>query len=192
MSAKFSNLSDEALLLMYIGGELDKSTRREVEARLAHDADLRAQLESLRLLDVDLTKLVAEESEQPLARYESSLRKSLAMMRQHSLTSPLPRNETKIRSRASGWAWRVAIAAVLMVGFGVMLSRPAKKEIAIAKPDGNVASQVVIQSTEDEAEYAKLYDMFDAPLAENLAENIDSDPLSRDVAVLNELSQMVQ
>lgn len=185
MNVSLSNLNNEDLLLMYLSGELDVDAARQVEAQLARDENLRRQFELLKQIDGNLTQWAAEENSQPVARLDASLREALTMMRKHTLTSPLSKSEQNARTAASGWKWRMAIAALLVIGVGVMFMKRTKNEIAInpVNPQNNI-----VAINDNGTDFASMYDMFDAPVTE-LA---DSDSLIQDVEAVNQMAQMLK
>jgi len=187
MDVSLSNLSNEELLLMYVSGELEGDAARHVEAQLARDENLREQFEILKQMDTGLKRWASEEVSQPVARLDTSMRDALTMMRKHTLTSPLSKSAERGNSRALGWKWRLAIAAILVAGVALMLIKRSSREVAI-EPKQTPKNDLVASSGSDGTEYAFMYDMFDAPVTEAA----DNDSLIQDVAAVNQMAQMLK
>src|SRR5206468_1212164 len=119
--------NNEAILLMYLAGELPEPDRVEVEQMLVNDDALRAALSELAALQADVTGLLSRtESSAALAatsRREASLRRvtrALAAARAQA-TPALPlktaASADEPRSFRLRWvAYPIAAAAILVVG----------------------------------------------------------------------------
>ncbi|MEZ0265091.1 MAG: hypothetical protein ACAI43_10220, partial [Phycisphaerae bacterium] len=75
--------NNEAILLMYLAGELPTEDRAEVEQMLGRDAGLRATLDELRGLHTDVTSaMVRLDAAEPLPSRDSAVRQVSRAMTQ--------------------------------------------------------------------------------------------------------------
>lgn len=189
MDARLSNLNNEDLLLMYLSGELDAASARQVEARLARDENLRAEFESLKQMDTGLQQWATEENSQPVARLDASMRDALILMRHHTLTWPLAHSDQRPRLSVLRLAWRAAVAAILVVGVVVLFARRSNDEITLDSVNPQpVESLASATGATDESGYVGMYDMFDAPMTEDA----DTETLVQDVAAVGDMAQILR
>lgn len=118
MSSMLEHLeNNEAILLMYLAGELPAQDRLEVEHMLAGDACLRAELQRLRELDDSLACRLLSAETAP-ARQEMAIRRTLREMRRYQLQLQA-RPVAAVASqpwwqRAPSWAYPMAAAAAVI------------------------------------------------------------------------------
>jgi hypothetical protein len=113
--------NNEAILLMYLAGELPEVDRLEVEQMLASDAGLRAMLADLKSLHDSVGGVLARaDAAQILSRRESAVRQVSRALNQsvQSKSSGVidyaagPRRRLHI----AWWAYPIAAAAMLVIG----------------------------------------------------------------------------
>jgi hypothetical protein len=114
--------NNEAILLMYLAGELPEEDRAEVEQTLANDAALRGMLAELTALQagVDATFATCDAGSSLLSRREAAVRR-LSRALVAAQARPEPRNPaihepTGPRFRVAWWAYPIAAAAAIVVG----------------------------------------------------------------------------
>jgi anti-sigma factor RsiW len=140
--------NNEAILLMYLAGELPEPDRVEVEQMLVNDDALRAAMTELAALQADVGGLLAR-AESPAftapSRREASVRRvvrAMAAAREESPAAPAPlaiaaASADEPRPYRLRWvAYPIAAAAVLLVGIIIMSNRapavlPPNREVAI-------------------------------------------------------------
>ena len=114
--------NNEAILLMYLAGELPEEDRAEVVQTLANDPALRGLLAELTALqaDVDATFVACDAGASLLSRREAAVRRvSRALVAAQA--KPEPRTTaadetTGPRFRIAWWAYPIAAAAAIVVG----------------------------------------------------------------------------
>ncbi len=158
--------NNEAVLLMYIAGELPDADRAEVEEMLAADPALRASLEEMTSVHDHMTTMLSQaDSALQLSRREAAVRQvSLAInqAKVDGLRTPAPAAQpARSRTRIPVWAYPVAAAALLVVGIMVFNHKQpvsttpgdsVNHQIAIslpAPPDGPVA--IIPAATSDDS-----------------------------------------
>ena len=121
--------NNEAILLMYLAGELPEADRVEVEQMLVNDDALRAALSDLAALQADVTGVLSwSESSAGLAassRREASVRRATRAMAAAS-ADPLqaaPSTDEPRSFRLRWIAYPIAAAAILLVGIVIMSNR---------------------------------------------------------------------
>ncbi len=140
--------NNEAILLMYLAGELPAEDQAEVEQMLARDPALRAELEEMRALEIHVTGTLAElDGAAALAGQDASIRRaSLAMTR---FIAARPQSAPAAPARRAvriGWvAYPSAIAAMLLIGVWIWFSQAGNPK----QRDGdlNVAVATATSST---------------------------------------------
>src|SRR5690349_19035171 len=127
--------NNEAILLMYLAGELPEPDRVEVEQMLVNDDALRAAMAELAALQADLGGLLARAESPALAappRREASIRRVVRAMAAAREESPVAGAALKIAAASADeprpfrlrWVtYPVAAAAVLLVGIIIMSNR---------------------------------------------------------------------
>jgi anti-sigma factor RsiW len=132
MSTLLHNLDKQAILLMYLAGELPAEDRGEVEQMLAGDSQLRAEFDQLRGAhgEIELALRTADEAERlALPAGTAARRVGQAVRSWHAwrLTQP-PAEPQRMRRRFPAWAYPIAAAVVLVVGYvgwwGLQPDRP--------------------------------------------------------------------
>jgi anti-sigma factor RsiW len=124
--------NDQAILLMYLAGELPEEDRVEVEQRLVNDALLRAAMADLAALQAGTDAALAGERDIAPARRESAVRRVVRVLaaaheERLTLAAAATPQETARRLRLAWWAYPVAAAAILLVGIIIMSnSAPGK------------------------------------------------------------------
>lgn len=138
--------NNEAVLLMYMAGELPDADRAEVEQMLAADPALRASLaEMTSMHDHMIAMLSQADSALHLSRREAAVRQvSLAInqAKVDGLRAPAPASHpARSRTRIPVWAYPVAAAALLVIGIMIFNGQhptaapgpePAKNAIVMA------------------------------------------------------------
>jgi hypothetical protein len=130
--------ADDALLLLFLSGELNDADAAAVRARLSTDAALVRRLEALRPIDDALHAVVAGESGLPAARSEQLLRKTIATVNRDALRRRADPKATAAHAglRFPRWGLPLGVAAALVMGFGVWVLRsdgPSRVEPQIAE-----------------------------------------------------------
>jgi anti-sigma factor RsiW len=113
--------NNEAILLMYLAGELPEEDRVEVEQMLANDPALRAELAELAALQDGVTGILERvDAKSDLSRREAIVRqvsRALTAARLQPLrTESAPAETARPRLRIAWWAYPIAVAAALLVG----------------------------------------------------------------------------
>ena len=120
--------NNDAVLLMYLAGELPSDDRAEVEQHLRMDANLRRELDSLRGVENMLTLAMSEADGVGLTPAAEALRqasvvrrvsRAMVMARAESERKAivLERLPSERRLRLPTWAYPFAAAAMIVVGF---------------------------------------------------------------------------
>ena len=132
--------NNEAILLMYLAGELPDEDRAEVEQMLASDAGLRALLAELAALQSDVTGAFATaDTAMLLPRREAAVRRvSRAMVAAQVAPAPpaAALEPLSKRLRLAWWAYPIAAAAALVVAVVVLNDKPHVKLAGTQKDDG--------------------------------------------------------
>jgi len=124
--------NNEAILLMYLAGELPEPDRVEVEQMLVNDDALRAALSDLAALQVDVGGLLSRAENggfTATSRREASIRRVTRAMTaaraQAAPATPLPgASADEPRPFRLRWiAYPIAAAAILLVGIVIMSNR---------------------------------------------------------------------
>lgn len=110
--------NNEAVLLMYLAGELPEEDRAEVEHMLAGDASLRAALEELRAAQAEVQAAISRlDDAEPLAA-EAIIRRTVREMRRYG-EAPAPEPAAAPRrfvfARWPVWARAAAAAAACVI-----------------------------------------------------------------------------
>jgi anti-sigma factor RsiW len=161
--------NNEAILLMYIAGELPEEERREVAQMLASDASLRALHEELReaLSAAMVTIERVDDGDPPTLSREVAARQVGRMVRQwhaRRLAAPAVLPAQPASRRIPRWVQASAVAAVLAVGliawWGFVsdgpVNQPAPGPVATSTdptapldPNAPVSPEVAHQDTPD-------------------------------------------
>ena len=120
--------NNEAVLLMYLAGELPAEDRADVEQQLTTDGGLRAELEQLRSAENLLTLAMSEADGVAMppvteaARQSAAVRRVSRAMVRYQLEvahrAPQPQVDAPARGlRLPAWSYPFAAAAIILVGF---------------------------------------------------------------------------
>jgi len=112
--------SDEAVLLMFLAGELPEAEQAEVEGRLASDADLRARFEQMREVYAQVYAGMAqldESSRLPGNGQEMAVKRVGRMMRQWQIDRMRAAANGNGQYKLSWWKVSSAAAAMILVGW---------------------------------------------------------------------------
>jgi hypothetical protein len=113
--------NNEAILLMYLAGELSAEDRADVEQMLATDGSMRAELERLRALqDGTFAALGGLESHSRLPVAESvAVRRAMRTMHQWQIdhAQAPPPEEAVAELRFPWWSYPLTTAAAVMIAF---------------------------------------------------------------------------
>jgi anti-sigma factor RsiW len=161
--------NDEAILLMYLAGELPEPDRVEVEQRLINEPALRDALERLTALEAHvnaaLAGMDAARAEVAAPRRASAVRRVVrAMTAVQAAAAPAEAAEAadpRRRLRIAFWAYPVAIAACLLVGMLIMANRSPRA----LEPTPEVRN---IQLADATAPAPRIFDAADDPALERL------------------------
>jgi anti-sigma factor RsiW len=131
--------NNEAILLMYLAGELPEEDRVEVEQMLASDPALRAELAELAALQTELTGVMARaDGSGDLPRREAVVRqvsRALTAARLQPLApKAAPAQTPRFRLRIAWWAYPIVAAALLVIGI-MLLSDNRPVNLPSAQPD---------------------------------------------------------
>jgi anti-sigma-K factor RskA len=123
--------NNEAILLMYLAGELSGEDRAEVEQLLADDGSLRALLTELTDLQSDVTGVLAKSDGQLiLPRRDAAVRRVSRAMATAQAGARVPAATTELGRptlRIPWWAYPIAAAAALVVAVVMLTDRPNVK-----------------------------------------------------------------
>jgi anti-sigma factor RsiW len=142
MASQLNELDSDALLVLYLAGELANGEKAALERRLAGEPALAAELQRLREAQafcVDTLKAVDEQGRLPVSEGVAVRRVSRAMQQWH-----VDRVRAAPSSRKKGlplpwWSYPVAAAASIIIAFLVWSSRqPLTNEL---KPDVPLVNQ---------------------------------------------------
>lgn len=119
--------NNEAVLLMYLAGELPETDRVEVDQMLAGDPALRLELAELTAMQEQMSAAFAQaDGAVHLSRRDAAVREvgrainnAKAHALQHAKAAPQPKRS---RMRIAFWAYPIAAAALLVVG--IIILRP--------------------------------------------------------------------
>jgi hypothetical protein len=131
--------NNEAILLMYLAGELPEEDRVEVEQMLASDPALRAELAELAALQTELTGVMARaDGSGDLPRREAVVRqvsRALTAARLQPLApKAAPAQAPRFRLRIAWWAYPIVAAALLVIGI-MLLSDNRPVNLPSPQPD---------------------------------------------------------
>jgi len=115
--------NNEAILLMYLAGELPEQDRLEVEQMLASDAGLRTTLAELAALQDDVTGVLARaDAAQILARRETVVRRIGRTIAAANPGRPAaaPAAPHRRRLHIAWWAYPIAAAAAFVVAIMIL------------------------------------------------------------------------
>jgi hypothetical protein len=134
---------DQAELLLYAAGELPDTEQQELEQRLAVDADLRQQLESLRsnqdavfraLADTDAGDVIV--SSAPLERMVA---RAIRQRRVEERVAPVRRTTRARVSTGWGWVHTAGLAASVLVGLILWWGlHPRESQLAVVPTPAQV------------------------------------------------------
>jgi anti-sigma-K factor RskA len=120
--------NNEAILLMYLAGELPAEERAEVEQMLANDAGLRTLLAALTALQSDVDGVLAKaDSTMLLPRREAAVRRvsrAVAAAQAKPVEAGAPADDhAAARFRVPWWAYPIAAVAAVIVGMVLVTDR---------------------------------------------------------------------
>ena len=157
--------NDQAILLMYLAGELPEEDRVEVEQRLVNDEGLRTEMADLAALKAGVDTDLARLGDVPATRREASVRRvvrAMAAAQEERRAAAVAPPEPPRSFRLSWWAYPAAAAALLLVGIIIMSnSAPGKLE---ATPE---VQQLSLQ-IEAQAPTIRILDSGDDPALDRL------------------------
>ena len=122
--------NDQAILLMYLAGELPEEDRVDVEQRLVNDESLRAAMADLAALQSSIDTDLARLGDIPATRREASVRRvvrAMSAVHEERLAADTAPPEPVRTFRLSWWAYPAAAAALLLIGIIVMTNRTPNK-----------------------------------------------------------------
>lgn len=169
--------SNEAVLMMYLSGELPRRDREEVEHLLAHDGGIRAELERLRATMRTIgSALAPEETPAELNVDAAILHTQLAVRQWLTETGDNPRSPRQVEKSLPlpWWTYPLAAAASVLLALAVWLvsveprSEVAGGRITYANGPGNWAIDFPIEQPADPIEIWEA-----RPLAEELVLSFD-------------------
>jgi anti-sigma factor RsiW len=158
--------NDQAILLMYLAGELPEEDRVDVEQRLVNDPALRAAMADLAALQAAVDAGLARGDDLAPAPREAAVRRAVrAMAAAHDErlardTAAAP--EPARRFRLSWWAYPAAAAALLLVGIIIMSNSPP------GKLDPTPESQQLAMQMEANTPTPRILDQAEDPALERL------------------------
>jgi anti-sigma-K factor RskA len=145
--------NNEAILLMYLAGELPPDDQIEVEQQLASDEGLRAEFDRLRETHAAMKELlsaanISSQSEETAVR--QTVRAMVRFQLEHREKQDAVVEERRRRLRLPTWIYPFAAAAMLIIayvawwGFSNNSNGPGK--LALQLPDSNTDEPGGIQS----------------------------------------------
>jgi anti-sigma factor RsiW len=160
--------NDQAVLLMYLAGELPEEDRVEVEQRLVNDPALRDAMADLAALQGSVDAQLALGDAVPLPRREAAVRRvvramataqdqRLAREADAALAAEPPR-----AYRLGWWAYPAAAAALLLVGIMIM------SKVTPSKLEPTEETQRLVQAIEAQAPIPRILDQTEDPALERL------------------------
>jgi anti-sigma factor RsiW len=131
--------NNEAVLLMYLAGELTETDRAEVDQMLAGDAALRLSLAELVSMQDQMSAAFAQaDGALHLSRRESAVREVSRAINNAKVTAlQNPKSNAqpqRSRARIPFWAYPVAAAAMLVIGIMIFTSSHQHPAV-VANPD---------------------------------------------------------
>jgi anti-sigma factor RsiW len=159
--------NDQAVLLMYLAGELPEEDRVEVEQRLVNDPALRDAMADLAALLGAVTADLARGDAAALPRREATIRRAVrAMSAAHderlSREAEAAPAEAPRTFRLAWWAYPAAAAALLLVGIIIM------SNAAPGKLEPTDETRQITQAIEASAPVPRILDQTDDPALERL------------------------
>lgn len=159
--------NDQAILLMYLAGELPEEDRVEVELRLVNDPALRDAMAELTALQGSVTADLARGDAATLPRREATIRRvvrAMAVAQDERLAREAEATpaEPPRAFRLSWWAYPAAAAAILLVGIFVMSNR------APGKLDPTEMTRQLTDAIEAQAPTVRILDQPEDPALERL------------------------
>lgn len=113
---------DQALLILYLSGELSADRHAELERRLESDAALRKELEGLRSAQAMIWReMLAADSMQPPKSAASSAHRKLAGMVRQWAVQRLSREPAPVSGSHSMRRWGIALAAAATIAIASLL-----------------------------------------------------------------------
>jgi anti-sigma factor RsiW len=139
--------NNEAVLLMYLAGELPETDRAEVDQMLAGDSALRLELAELASMQEQISAaFVQADSTFHLSRRDIAVRevgrainnaKAAALQNPKSIAQP-----KRSRSRIPFWAYPTAVAAMLVVGIMIFTGNHQHPAVVVT-PDPTVKTVAI-------------------------------------------------
>jgi hypothetical protein len=141
--------NNEAVLLMYLAGELPPDDRAEVEQLLASDGALRAELDQLRDVNADVKQVLAS-ANGPAISEETAVRQTLRAMVRFQLEQrgkpAASVDEPRRRLRVPSWIYPFAAAAMLLIAYvawwGFTNTGPGKLALHLDEPTSDDPNSV--------------------------------------------------
>jgi len=136
--------NDQAILLMYLAGELPEEDRVEVEQRLVNDEGLRAAMADLAALHASVDADLARLGEVPATRREASVRRvvrAMAAAQEERVAGTIAPPEPVRTFRLSWWAYPAAAAALLLIGI-IIMSNTAPRKLEASREVQELAMQI--------------------------------------------------
>ena len=123
--------NDEAILLMYVADELPAMDRAAVDRRLIAESSFREQLESIRHLQDSTVSSLRDMDAQRTVGHGAGTRQLVRTIHRWNAARALERaaqpQKRPFRLYVPTWAYPVAAAAVMVVGFGLWAVNVEKK-----------------------------------------------------------------
>lgn len=194
--------SNEAVLLMYLAGELPQQDRAEVEKWLEQDGELRAQLESLRAAMESVERQLEDAGEVEDVSVARAIGQATAAMRSRGMEQqPVQvRAPEAVKWRIPGWAYPAAAAAILLVAVSLYLANlqpptemAAGSESAEMQAADLIAMAMVQQPEADVVLAAETADDLAATFDDSewvVAEALDGDDLVDAMRELGEIQRL--
>lgn len=113
--------NNEAILMMYLAGELPAEDEGEVDQWLAGDAGMRTELATLAALQLSVTqRLTRQDEANPLSGAAAAGRQFAgAVRRQHLINFAKPASPRTYATRRAWLAYPATAAAIILIGMGV-------------------------------------------------------------------------
>jgi anti-sigma factor RsiW len=145
MKSLLDQLDPEAILILYIAGELSPADRQEVERRLQTDGTLRAQLREIQSLHESFEQAMQSADQNPAHTIPDgvAIRRTSRLMRQWVAQRRTPEIPVEIRESIPWLRYGLSAAAVLLLAGGIwyrMDMQPAPTIAVIPAPVANSVS----------------------------------------------------
>jgi anti-sigma factor RsiW len=150
--------NNEAILLMYLSGELPEPDRYEVEQMLANDVGLRATLAELAALNDEVTGMLGRaDAAQVLSRRETVVRRVGRAIAAAKANATVPAAApTRHRLRVAWWAYPIAAAALFVVAV-MLLSDQTRVRMVVTHPDPYHDFPDTVPAAQVAPQYAQIF-----------------------------------